>query len=169
MLLRAAQALYNYHKAQGRIHLPHGDSLLFGLSCAQIMYAVMLRPDSIPYSYYLWVIKTSQADRRLVALQRAIVRNDGVMFGSTDGVVDLCKEYGMKDWLAQKCKKVMDAAIQHGQPIIVPCDIIHSRCNNCFTHQGWVWYRVIRQMFPVNLALNLVPAILLKHAVFRKE
>lgn len=37
---------------------PHGDTLLFAISSAQIMYAYVLRPNTLPPSYYRFIRET---------------------------------------------------------------------------------------------------------------
>ncbi|KAE8672267.1 putative Ankyrin repeat family protein [Hibiscus syriacus] len=54
---------YNYAKSKNKFHLwgshwRHGDSLLFPLACAQIMYAFVMRPESLPKSYKDFIQKT---------------------------------------------------------------------------------------------------------------
>lgn len=62
MATRAVQCWYNFNKARGYFHFwgsnwAHGDSLLFILSSAQIMYAYVMRPETLPVSYYKFIVK----------------------------------------------------------------------------------------------------------------
>lgn len=61
---RVAQCWYNTQKASGKWHLwgsdwPHGDSLLFSLCSAQVMYAYAMRPDTLPPPYFQFIVSTS--------------------------------------------------------------------------------------------------------------
>jgi len=63
LLVRALQCLYNAAKARGYLDfmgnkLTHGDSLLFVISSAQVMYAYAIRPETIPSSYYKFILQT---------------------------------------------------------------------------------------------------------------
>jgi hypothetical protein len=63
LLVRAAQCLYNAMKTRGYWdfmgdRLRHGDSLLFALSSAQVMFAYTIRPETIPSSYYKFILQT---------------------------------------------------------------------------------------------------------------
>jgi hypothetical protein len=63
MLVRALQCVYNALKTRGHLDflgntLTHGDSLLFVLSSAQVMYAYAIRPETIPSSYYKFILNT---------------------------------------------------------------------------------------------------------------
>ncbi|XP_039063061.1 uncharacterized protein LOC120207708, partial [Hibiscus syriacus] len=56
LLARVAQCAYNSAKGKNKFHLwgshwNHGDSLLFALACAQVMYAFEMRPESLSQSY----------------------------------------------------------------------------------------------------------------------
>lgn len=60
---RALQCIYNALKSRGWWHFwndrwHHGDALLFILSSAQVMYAYVLRPSTIPASYYHFIRQT---------------------------------------------------------------------------------------------------------------
>lgn len=60
---RALQCGFNALESRGKFSflpdtLRHGDALLFMLASAQVMYAYVLRPESIPESYYKFIVKT---------------------------------------------------------------------------------------------------------------
>ena len=60
MATRAVQCFYNFAKTRDYWHFwgsdwPHGDSLLFIVSSAQIMYAYVMRPETLPPSYYRFI------------------------------------------------------------------------------------------------------------------
>ena len=40
--------------------IPHGDSLLFIVSSAQVMYAYVMRPDTLPPSYWNFIVRTGE-------------------------------------------------------------------------------------------------------------
>ncbi|KAJ8622393.1 hypothetical protein MRB53_030922 [Persea americana] len=63
LLARVAQCAYNSAKSKNKFHLwgshwRHGDALLFALACAQVMYAFVMRPESLPKSYQDFILKT---------------------------------------------------------------------------------------------------------------
>jgi hypothetical protein len=60
---RAVQSSYFASKARGWFHFwgsswEHGDSLLFILSTAQIMYAYVMSPNTLPYGYWKFIVNT---------------------------------------------------------------------------------------------------------------
>ncbi|KAI9176611.1 hypothetical protein LWI28_005039 [Acer negundo] len=63
LLARLAQCTYNSAKSKNKFHLwgshwKHGDSLLFAIACAQVMYSFVMRPESLPKSYQDFIQKT---------------------------------------------------------------------------------------------------------------
>lgn len=67
MATRWVQCAYNYSKARGYFHFwgsswQHGDSLLFAISSAQIMYSYVMRPGALPPSYYGFIRKQGPLD-----------------------------------------------------------------------------------------------------------
>ena len=70
-MARAVQGMYNASKARGWWHFwgsdwAHGDSLLFVLSSAQVMYAYVMRPETLPRSYYKFILNTGPIDELLL-------------------------------------------------------------------------------------------------------
>lgn len=54
MFVRGLQASYNQYTPRYGIHIPHGDLLLFGACCGQIMFAWLVSPETIPHAYNRW-------------------------------------------------------------------------------------------------------------------
>lgn len=167
MMLRAAQSLYTYHKARGRVDWPHGDSLMFAWACGQIMYAFALRQESIPWSFYQWMLRESNVDPKSVEFNKDIVRSGGLTVPGD--VAEVCKAIGGGQAVTELCLEVVGSRVAAGEPVCMPCAMIHARTTHCVRYFLWLAVRVVRRMFPVNLALNLVPAIVLKLNHFLKK
>ena len=54
LFVRGLQGSYNALSTQHNIKIPNGAVLVFSLCCGQIMYAFLLRPDTIPPEYSSW-------------------------------------------------------------------------------------------------------------------
>ncbi|KAJ3555565.1 hypothetical protein NP233_g12179 [Leucocoprinus birnbaumii] len=54
LFVRGLQGSYNSYTTRKGIRVPHGDVLVFTLACGQIMYAFLMRPDTLPRSYRAW-------------------------------------------------------------------------------------------------------------------
>lgn len=79
MAVRALQALYNAFKSRGWWHVwgsswPHGDTLLFSVASAQVMYAYVMRPDTLPRSYNNFIVSTGPIERGVLTAVRDQVR-----------------------------------------------------------------------------------------------
>jgi hypothetical protein len=90
--VRAVQCMYNLARIKGWWHLwgsswPHGDSLLFALASAQVMYAYALRPESLPDSYYSFMVRTAPVSSLVLQANRTALRG-----GAADvaAVTDYC-------------------------------------------------------------------------------
>lgn len=78
MLVRALQCLYNDLKANDKWHFwgsswPHGDTALFALSSAQVMYAYAMHPESLPASYYKFIVQTGPIREVLLRATRNVL------------------------------------------------------------------------------------------------
>lgn len=54
MFVRGLQGSYNLYAPRLGVRIPHGDVLVFGLCCGQIMYAWLVSPETIPREYSAW-------------------------------------------------------------------------------------------------------------------
>ena len=79
MFVRGLQASYNLYAPQFGIHIPHGDVILFGLCCGQIMFAWLLSPATIPAAYARWILGASRVPEYAVAANYSLVRQ-GVLY-----------------------------------------------------------------------------------------
>jgi hypothetical protein len=58
-IVRGLQCLYNAGKKRDYFHLPYGDSAIFILASAQIMYGYAMQPLSLPKSFFNFMLKTA--------------------------------------------------------------------------------------------------------------
>jgi hypothetical protein len=61
MFVRGLQGSYNLYAPKFGVHVPHGDLLVFGLCCGQIMYAWLVSPETIPREYNAWSVPIHRA------------------------------------------------------------------------------------------------------------
>lgn len=60
-MARVFQCCYNEAKRRGIFTpLKHGDSLLFAIASAQIMYAYVMRPETLPLSYWNFIVRAGE-------------------------------------------------------------------------------------------------------------
>ena len=61
MFVRGLQGSYNHYTPRYGIHIPHGDILLFGLCCGQIMFSFLMSPETMPREYINWYVYTTSS------------------------------------------------------------------------------------------------------------
>eukprot|EP01126_Amoeba_proteus_P050294 TRINITY_DN5930_c0_g1_i9.p1 TRINITY_DN5930_c0_g1~~TRINITY_DN5930_c0_g1_i9.p1 ORF type:complete len:459 (+),score=84.42 TRINITY_DN5930_c0_g1_i9:63-1379(+) len=81
-MARASQCTYNLLKSRGMWHFwgsdwNHGDALLFATSTAQVMYAYVMRPLSLPTSYYKFIQRTGPITEEVLGAVRRMNRGNG--------------------------------------------------------------------------------------------
>lgn len=59
VFVRALQGVYHRLAKEG-LHIPHGDVILFGLACGQIMYSWVASPALLDKSYFAWITSASR-------------------------------------------------------------------------------------------------------------
>lgn len=61
MFVRGLQGSYNQYAPKFGVNVPHGDLLVFGLCCGQIMYAWLVSPETIPREYNAWYVMSHRS------------------------------------------------------------------------------------------------------------
>lgn len=152
LLARLAQCAYNSAKSKNKFHLwgshwGHGDSLLFSLACAQVMYAFIMRPESLPESYRDFIQKTGPVAAPVYKAVRNCCR------GSPIDVVSL--SYYLSQRRGSSNVKLEEF------PSIIPCSIIHPHASSCIAHNTNALSTTFQKTFPLYFSLTFVPFIIL--------
>ncbi|MBA0639229.1 hypothetical protein Goklo_022274, partial [Gossypium klotzschianum] len=152
LLARVAQCAYNSAKSKNKFHLwgshwRHGDSLLFSLACAQVMYAFVMRPESLPKSYKDFIQKTGPVAAPVYKAVRESCRG---------GPVDV---ESISAYLNSRGKS--DTVKVEEFPSIIPCSIIHPDTNSCLGHNAKAASATFRKTFPLYFSLTFVPFVVL--------
>jgi len=161
LFARAAQGMYNASKARGWFHFwgsswQHGDSLLFVASSMWIMYAYIMRPESLPKSFWKFMVETAPIDKNIL---EAVRRNNRGISIDTEAV----------------SKYIARATHNHGHvpltanPLIVPCAILHPHTPWCSSQFLFSFRKAFSQTFPLYLSLTLVPSVVLHFKRFRRS
>ncbi|XP_072985781.1 uncharacterized protein [Typha latifolia] len=152
LLARLGQCAYNSAKSKNKFHLwgshwRHGDSLLFSLACAQIMYAFVMRPESLPKSYQDFIQKTGPVAEPVYKAVRECCRG---------GPVDVIS---LSAYLSNK--KGSSSMKLTEYPSIIPCSIIHPDSTSCLAHNATAASATFRKTFPLYFSLTFVPFVVL--------
>ncbi|KAF6135394.1 hypothetical protein GIB67_027268 [Kingdonia uniflora] len=160
LLARLAQCAYNSAKSKNKFHLwgshwRHGDSLLFALACAQVMYVFVMRPESLPKSYQNFIQKTGPVAK---PVYKAV--KDSCRGGPVDVVV-------LSAYLSKT--KASGSLKLEEFPSIIPCSIIHPNTNSCLAHNARAASATFRKTFPLYFSLTFVPFVVLRLQKFMES
>ncbi|KAK4740667.1 hypothetical protein SAY87_024255 [Trapa incisa] len=152
LLARVAQCAYNSAKSKNKFHFwgshwRHGDSLLFSLACAQVMYAFIMRPESLPKSYQDFIQKTGPVAKPIYKAVR-----------------DNCRGFpldipALSSYLSKVGKS--DLVKLEEFPSVVPCSLVHPQTNSCLVHNAKATSATFRKTFPLYFSLTFVPFVVL--------
>ncbi|EYU20159.1 hypothetical protein ABFS82_06G053300 [Erythranthe guttata] len=153
LLARVAQCAYNSAKSKNKFHLwgshwSHGDTLLFSIACAQVMYAFVMRPESLPKSYQDFIQKTGPVAAPVYKAVRDCCRGSAVDVASLSAFLS--------------SKRVSNTLKLEEFPNIIPCSIIHPDTNSCLLHNANAAKATFRKTFPLYFSLTFVPFVVLR-------
>ena len=161
--MRAIQAGKNALKQRNLFHFAHADTLAFAAAAASIMYAYTNYPQSIPRSYYEWVVQHGRVPKAMVELNRlnSHAAHKGTM--KTYSATDLLQTIEKFNPTRESKKKLVAYLKEHSQRLpSVPCCMLHSSSNSCSIYCVSVWIKTFADMLPVYLSLNFIPQLILK-------
>lgn len=88
------QAIYNAGKARDIFYYKNGDALLFGLTCAQVLYAYTMRPETLPPDFYSFMIKAARCPKESLILNAKTVR--GIPVSAEEAMTAISKLHPTK-------------------------------------------------------------------------
>ncbi|KAH7283729.1 hypothetical protein KP509_34G021100 [Ceratopteris richardii] len=151
LLARLAQCIYNSAKSKNKFHFwgshwRHGDSLLFSLACAQVMYAYVMRPETLPESYLDFIIKTGPISKPVLKAVRESCRGE---------VVDV---EALSSFFSSKTNSKLDL---DPNCRLIPCSVIHAGTSSCMAHTSLAARAAFKKTFPLYMSLTFVPFVVL--------
>ncbi|KAH9919707.1 uncharacterized protein B0H18DRAFT_1096075 [Fomitopsis serialis] len=164
MFVRGLQGSFNAFSQTHGVSIPHGDVLMFGLCCGQIMYAWLVRPETLDRGYDMWIATASKCLSETVAIARDLLR-DGVF-----KVSDMQKLAARPDTtpanrtklLAYIARATAPPPEQSFGPRYVPCAALHPWSDSHALTQIERFVDVFRWMLPIYGALHLMPMLLFR-------
>ncbi|KAH9971376.1 hypothetical protein BGW80DRAFT_1322127 [Lactifluus volemus] len=154
LFVRGLQGSYNAYSEKRGFRVPHGDVLVFALSCGQIMYAFFMRPDTLPKSYNGWVNTAGQISKEAVSINRDMVRT------RTFNPVDLERILSRSDLHPANIDALKVWRSMH--PPYGPCAASHPHIASCVYSPIDRFFTVFRWILPIYGALHVVPMLLFK-------
>jgi hypothetical protein len=158
--MRALQAGYNGLKHRELFHFPLGDSLLFVVSCASIMYAYVQYPQTLPGSMYHFMLRTSRMSKDTLEAARAVSRGESFSI----------PEY-IQNWKSRATPAnltTMNLAHNHAMAAL-PCSFLHPGGDQCGYYCSKLAKDVFLGIFPVYFALHFVPGLALRPTLVARE
>ncbi|WVR06354.1 hypothetical protein IAU60_003385 [Kwoniella sp. DSM 27419] len=166
MFVRGLQASYNQYTPRFGIHIPHGDLLVFGACCGQIMFAWLLSPETIPREYSAWILQASRVPDFAVLANRTAVRQNTidpalVQRALTHKAITPSNRKALEDFVL----KLKDGL----RPAAVPCEMVHPWVDSCADTNFRRFFAVFRFMLPVYSALHLIPMLVLRRHHVKRD
>ncbi|CAG7853131.1 SubName: Full=Uncharacterized protein {ECO:0000313/EMBL:CCA72720.1} [Serendipita indica DSM 11827] len=167
LFVRGLQGSWNAFSAKKGIKVPFGSVIVFSMCCGQIMYAWLLRPDTIPRSYSLWISEAAKVLHPTVLVNRGFAR---------EGRADPKYMRDIMDWsqttpsnrtlIAQAIEATANGPIERR---FSSCAETHPWLDSCTYVQIERFLEVFKWMFPIYGALHFVPALLFKRKEWVKD
>nr|VWP01858.1 N/A [Ganoderma boninense] len=158
------QGSFNAMSDKHGFKIPHGDVLVFTLCCGQIMYAFLMRPDTLPPSYNRWIQVASKVPEEAVRVNKTLVREGWFKPSDLERVLDYqCITTANHAILADRVAKARlpEGLRSYGNPV-VPCSAVHPDIDSCFAVQVLHFWEVFRWMLPIYGALHFIPMMLFR-------
>ncbi|KAK3033212.1 hypothetical protein RJ639_033092 [Escallonia herrerae] len=119
-----------------------------GKGVALVMYAFVMRPESLPQSYQDFIQKTGPVAQPVYKAVRECCR------GSPVDVASLSAYLANKgDFSSVKLEEF---------PSIIPCSVIHPETHSCLAHTGYATSATFKKTYPLYFSLTFVPFVVLR-------
>jgi len=150
---RTKSALFQTMKIRAETFVTaHGDVLTFALSSAQVMYAYVMRPETLDPGFWNFIVRAGPIDKQTLGAVRAQCN------GSPVDLHNLA-QYGLpgKDPKAWTSGEFVPC---------IPCALLHREtgCTKCASHAAYASAATFRKCFPFYLSVHLVPFCVLNAA-----
>jgi len=160
VLGRVLECLYNSRKNKGLWHFwgsnwNHGDTLLFCLASAQVMYAYVMRPETLDTSYYRWILRTGPIAEVILKAVRACNRNKPIPVEAVTSYV-------------QSINPQIPVALD-GSVSIIPCSLLHPQQSYCSLQALEVFLSCFKKLLPLYATLTSLPLIGMNPGKFLKS
>ena len=114
----------------------------------QVMYAFVMRPESLPKSYQDFIQKTGPVAHPVYKAVRECCRGSPVDVAS------------LSSYLSRR--RGSNILKLEEYPSIIPCSIIHPDTNSCLKHNTKALTDTFRKTFPLYFSLTFVPFVVLR-------
>ncbi|KAM5542337.1 hypothetical protein V8D89_003796 [Ganoderma adspersum] len=171
MFVRGLQGSFNAMSDKHGFKIPHGDVLVFTLCCGQIMYAFLMRPDTLPHSYNRWIQVASKVPEEGVLVNKSLVREGWFNPSDLEHVLGYKRiTPGNYAILADRVAKArLPEGLRSYGNHVAPCAAVHPDIDSCFSVQVLHFWEVFRWMLPIYGALHFIPMMLFRRDKFMRN
>ncbi|BGP22311.1 peroxisomal membrane protein 4 [Rhodotorula toruloides] len=168
MFVRGLQGHYNLLKSQGRIRVKNVSVIVFGLSCAQIMYSWLMAPEALPPGYRRWITQASRVSEPCLPVNLSAYRS---------GTFDPSVARKTLTWgrgATPKNRVLIELYAKNAEmgdfgPPFAPCAVVHPWADTCTWNGVDRWHQVFRWIAPVYAGLHFIPPILLRRKAWMRD
>jgi hypothetical protein len=169
MFVRGLQGTWNAYTSRRGFSFPHGDVVVFSLSCAYIMYSYLLAPDRLDRGYNNWIQQASHIPAETVLINRSLVRDGNFDLAPLDRIIarDDVTPHNLTELLAirdRATQRVPDFGVRYSQ-----CPTVHPMTDSCMNVPLHRFTVVAKWVMPVYVALSLVPMVAFRPKLFAKN
>ncbi|GAA5862498.1 hypothetical protein JCM8547_002084 [Rhodosporidiobolus lusitaniae] len=166
LFVRGLQSHYNTLKSAGKVNVKNVSVIVFGLSCAQIMYSWLMAPEALPSGYRRWITNASRVAEPCLPINITTAR-----YGVFDPDVARRAITWEKGPATVRNAGLIEAYARRGEqgdfgPPFAPCEVVHPWMDSCRWNAVDRWQGVFRWIAPVYLGLHVIPPIVLRRKVF---
>ncbi|KAH9939247.1 uncharacterized protein BXZ73DRAFT_99450 [Epithele typhae] len=171
MFVRGIQGSFNAMSDKHGWKVPHGDVLIFSLCCGQILYAFLMRPDTLSPAYNRWVQAASKVPAESIKVNMDLVRDGKFDPIDMERIIALKRTTENNRLILSErvAKATLPEALRDYGLHYGPCAAVHPECDSCLVVQVAHFWEVFRWMLPIYGALHLIPLVLFRRKKFAKE
>lgn len=173
LFVRGLQGSYNAYTTKRNIQIPHGEVIVFSLSCAQIMYAFLMRPDTLPRSYTNWIGQAAKVPAECIKMNIKLVREHTFDVAHLDKILNRSDitPSNTTELLSVRNHFLSPSTSEPGFyfPFYAPCAAVHPALSSCTSVPLDRFFAVFKWMLPIYGALHFVPAVLFKRQAFTRD
>ncbi|KAF9516869.1 hypothetical protein BS47DRAFT_1371618 [Hydnum rufescens UP504] len=169
IFVRGLQGSWNVWSPRLGIHIPYGSVLAFSLCCGQIMYAFLLRPETIlDLTIIGKILKASKVHGETMHINRQLVRQGTFEIPLMESLINKAGNTPHNTTVLRNMLEHAKRGDFQGK-VAGTCEIIHPWIDSCVYVEVERFVSVFTWMFPIYGALHVIPMILFKRKTFAKE
>jgi len=143
--------------------------MVFSFACAQILYAFLLRPDTLPRSYITWINQAGKITPECVKMNRDLVRQGLFDLADVKSMINGNDITPTNRSTLQALYEQASSSVPNFGRRVAPCAAIHPPIDSCMDVPIDRLFRVFKWMLPTYAVLHFVPKVLFKRKEFLKD